>query len=318
MSGWNKILKSVFSILISNSTRLLSISIDSWEINGEAISSSDSLSFILEDTSIDVTVIGVTQNGCLFEISETLTFDVAEAPQIEYTGVCLGDFLEISPTNGSLFGFYSDENLTQLVSKSRSLLYESVLDSTTLYIVNLTTGFTSEITVLQIEPENYNTNIEANPEILFLSEGFSSTFNLNEIMASTRWYVNRDLQSSELEVTLFFDSAGNYEIASIAESDLGCIYNDTLEYVVEDIPPLSLSAGNEISIYPNPSSTGNLYITNTESIHKIRVLDLSGKELFNPDFDEGTLRLPLPPGVYVLEIEKKNKRKEKLKFILKK
>ncbi len=298
--------------LLLNST---SIEIDNWEINGD-LSSEDSLSYILADTLIEVTVNGNTLNNCAFEITEILSFEISEIPQIEYSGVCSGDFLEISPINGSLFGFYLDEKLTQLVSKSKTVQFETIIDSTTLYIVNLTSGFSSDPTVLNIEPENYNVTIKSNPEILFLSEGFSSRFTLNEIMASTGWYVNGDLQTSDLEATLFFNSAGIYEIVSVAESILGCIYNDTLEYVVEDIPPLSLSGENEIDIYPNPSSSGNLHITNTESIQEIRILDLSGKELLKPGFDRGILSLPLPPGVYILEIEKKNKRKEKLKFIL--
>jgi len=293
-----------------------SVSIDSWEINSEIVNTADSLSYILTDTSISVSVTGNTLNNCSFEVSETLSFDQSEEPQIEYTGVCFGDFLEITPINGSLFGFYLDENLSQLVSKSRSIQYGSIIDSTTLYIVNLTTGLSSEPTVLIIEPENYNIQIESNPEILFLSEGFSSNFNLNEIMASTRWYVNGDLQTSNLEATLFFDSAGIYEVVSIAESDLGCIYNDSLEYVVEDIPPLSLSGENEINIYPNPSSSGNLHISNPESILEIRILDLNGKELQKPDFGRGILDLSLSPGVYIFEIKKKDKSKEKLKFIL--
>jgi hypothetical protein len=63
----------------------------------------------------------------------------------------------------------------------------------------------------------------------------------------------------------------------------------------------------DIELYPNPVTDGHLTITSTESIQSVQILNITGKIVFNQDFQPNTNTVDLEldkleKGIYLVRI----------------
>ncbi len=90
----------------------------------------------------------------------------------------------------------------------------------------------------------------------------------------------------------------------------GCLHTDSA-FVDFSTGLISVPAGNEISVYPNPSTGENIHFVfespaMTIGAISVRVFDMGGKEVYQSELNSApgfVLNIPLPNGTYIYKIE---------------
>ena len=123
---------------------------------------------------------------------------------------------------------------------------------------------------------------------------------------SWNWNFGDGESSTEQHPTHIFQSEGNYTVSLVAGNNAGGT-SITKTVVVQVTSALSASE-NKLDFYPNPASN-KLVIKNINAGH-LRILNSTGKEVFNKEFDNNHINLEsLPQGVYYMIVNGNSKGK---------
>lgn len=287
-----------------------------WFIDGEFLGAGDSLSYAIEKNSYEIKLITTSSQGCKDSLTQIFTFGPSALPSVTFEQPCLGNSIQIRPANGSAFAFYRDANTTDLISKGSAIWLEDIASDTAIYIVGLDNILPSEVVKADIKPIRFDFEIEANPNILDLSESKNVIFKTNaDDQINWDWYLNGMQISSLKELQLFFNTAGNQQIVCNGYNSSGCLFSDTLNYeVVDKIElPLSTSENPLFSIYPNPSR-GKFTVAHILENSKVTVTHISGKIVYTANIvgDHHSIELPnIQSGMYLVTIVSLNKTETK-------
>ena len=83
--------------------------------------------------------------------------------------------------------------------------------------------------MVKINAIDFQFTIDADPDTLFLDEGFRTRFSIEvDSLSETAWFVEQEIQGLADQLILFFDSAAQYEVIvqkvqhTIGSINLGC------------------------------------------------------------------------------------------------
>jgi hypothetical protein len=141
--------------------------------------------------------------------------------------------------------------------------------------------------------------IEAIAQFSFAVTGLDIAFT-NESLHDFEWLWNfGDGNSSTAENPIYtYSSAGTYTVELIAYY---CDRGDTIEYTVNT----SALSVNELKdgfiIYPNPSNTGFVKISNLNDDHLVEIYSTDGKLIQTVEVNSESIELNLPAGTYLVK-----------------
>lgn len=293
-------------LLVNNATQQQTLE---WTVDNTLIGFGDSLNFEVQKESYQVKLIATTTNGCVDSLTQTISFQTSPTPEISIENPCLNDPVTLSPTNGKVFAFYSDNALSDFISKGSELTIENLDQDTTIYIVGLDSILPSNPLIVNLSPEIFEFKIVADQEVLDLSKNKNMQFSTSSPKShvSWNWLVNGKQVSALNEIEIFFQESGFQEIICKGTNENECNYSDTLllEVVDEVIIPLSLKTENEVKIYPNPTS-GQFSLSGIPEEAKITVSDISGKVFFQQVGCKSPCSLyvqNMKSGLYLVKVE---------------
>ncbi len=268
-----------------------------WRINGDIVSTEMEFTQVVSsDFTLDLEI---NSEECTTSLTENIVLTPSAIPSITDVQACEGERLIIRPKNGTYFGFYSDQNLTQQIHKGKQLLIENPTTSLTIFVVGLDNVLPSSAKMVSIDVIGFETTIVAEPPLLDLAQSSTAQFSAEGI-TQAKWYVDDQLVETALNPILFFDAPGAYDIRLEGANSAGCSIVETLSYEVKGLT-LGLSEG-EFEVYPNPSS-GDIYFSSPELIEDVSVLDISGKLVIQESrLTETKIHLNLDAGIYFLKI----------------
>ncbi|MEQ9229376.1 MAG: S8 family serine peptidase [Cyclobacteriaceae bacterium] len=280
-----------------------------WKIDGNIVSTESEFTYAVSaDFTLDL---AVNNEDCSASLSESVVLTSSPIPSIGDIQACDGEPLVIQPKNGTYFGFYSDQNLTQLIHKGKQLLIESLTVSTSIFVVGLDNVLPSTAKMVSIDVVDFESAILATPSVLDLTISSIAQFSAEGI-TEAKWYVDGQLVETALNPILFFDAAGEYEIRLEGANSAGCSIMETLIYEVRDI---TLGVSNDdFKIYPNPVDAS--FTLHDKSLEKssLVMFDLEGKEIYRMENLTGTsievVTSSIPPGLVVVKLIKPDETKE--------
>lgn len=278
-----------------------------WIVDGDILGSADSIPLGVNKNTYEVKLVVATTLGCTDSLTRNLIFTPSPTPTAtEYTP-CFGENVTIAPTNGQIFGFYRDTELTDLIRKGNTLTLSHVQSDTSIFVVGLDSVLASEAVKVNIMPETFDFAISASPETLDLSKSKNATFTTNHSnQASWSWLIDGQFIGSLTEIEIFIPDSGSYEVICIGESFLGCAYTDTIIYeaLSEIKAPLTVDESNKLTVFPNPTK-GSLQIHNLSQTATAKLYTISGKLVISTilSIDSNTINLRgLKKGIYLLEL----------------
>ncbi|MEO9476119.1 MAG: S8 family serine peptidase [Cyclobacteriaceae bacterium] len=280
-----------------------------WIVDGETLGNTDSIPLTIGKNNYEVKLMIATTLGCTDSLTKNLIFTASPKPSVSAYTPCFGESVTIAPTNGQIFGFYSNADITDLISKGSSLSLSHVQSDTSIFVVGLDSVLASEAVKVDIMPEIFDFTISASPEILDLSKAKNATFNTDQNnQESWSWFIDGQFIGSLAEIEIFIPDSGSYEVICIGESLSGCAYADTIVYeaLVEINDPLSIEESDRVSIFPNPTS-GSVRIINLSQSATAKIYTISGKLVLSKtlSIDSSSIDFSdLERGIYLLELKR--------------
>ncbi len=235
-------------------------------------------------------------NGCVSSNEQAFEFSSSITPGQSNMAFCSNESAILRPQNGTIFGFYEDEELTQLIKKGKEL---ALTDQSKVFVVGLDDGLPSAPREVNIDQLTESVSIE------FVSETLESknrvSFSISEGgFDSFKWYLDRELIETSSSPSLVLNST-IYEVILEASSNEGCAGIDTL--ILDLSTPLGLDEVTSQLFYPNPSP-GNIYLNKNIVGSDLEILDLSGQRINQIKTKNEEVSLGnLPTGIYLLRFK---------------
>ena len=262
--------------------------------------------------------------NCAYSLEKTISRTQAPRPELSARRICRGEPVTLAPTNGELFYFYQDANLTIPLHVGKTLMLDSVAMNTTIYVTNIDGLIESEATAVAVEINRF-ADFKTLADTVYLSEpdmAVLQAFALDgdDPEISWQWDLgdgNFSYQSAR--VVPQFDSAGVYPIRLLATRSDGCTNLISKTVVVRNVANVPIDPEEQaLKVYPNPVRDV-FYMENLMWFQKditISLLSLEGQvvlhqQLFYNEFplpiDLSQLTQPLSPGIYVLRLQRDDK-----------
>jgi PKD repeat protein len=323
-------LSTKYSLAIELTGETNNISQYHWYVNNSLVSQQpgfthDFSDFVDEDwyLRLDYSVDSADLN-CTYSLEKTISRTQSPKPDLSARHICRGEPVTLAPTNGNLFYFYQDADLTVPLHVGKTLMLDSVAMNTIIYVTNLDGLIESEATAVAVKINRF-ADFKTLADTVYLSEpdmAVLQAFALeeNDPEISWQWDLgdgNFNYQSAR--VVPQFDSAGVYPIRLLATRSDGCTNLISKTVVVRNVASVQLDPEDQaLKVYPNPVQDV-FYLENLMWFQKditISLLSLEGqvvlhKQLFYREFPLpiylSQLTQPLPPGVYVLRLQRDDK-----------
>jgi len=262
--------------------------------------------------------------NCTYALEETIVRTQAEKPNLTMVRICQGEAVTIAPDNGELFYFYSDAKLTSLIHAGSRLRIDSVGMNTTVYVTNLDGLLESEAVSVDVEINRF-ADFKTLSDTIYLSEpnmAVLQAFPLSESDSTISWQWDLGDGNFTYRAARFiprFDSSGVYPVRLLATRSDGCTNLVSKTLVVKNVASNPIDPEDRaLKVYPNPVQS-SFYLENLLWYQKDITLSLLSSEgqvimrsqLFYGEFplpiDLFDLAQPLPPGIYVLRLQRDDK-----------
>lgn len=286
-----------------------------WYVNENLIGTEETMSYTFtEEASLHVELKATNAMGCTESLSKNLEISAGPVPEIEDKSICQFDNVVLSPTNGDRFYFYEDAGLSEAIYKGRSLMLKGQSTNTTYYITNVDGYRESDPKVVNVEILPFEISMEADPEVLVLSQYKNTTFSFvsDQEILSSQWFVNGAFVETNPAPVLNFDQPGDYDIQLTVLDSRGCRDTTFMTYQVLNVPITSLDSevSKSIELYPNPTK-GSIILKGANQLSQLVLVNTASQKV-NGHFathaeGEFTLDLSnLKNGVYFLHGVSKN------------
>ncbi|MEM6830074.1 MAG: S8 family serine peptidase, partial [Bacteroidota bacterium] len=172
-----------------------------WVVNG--LSRGNSSEIVIDNSQESVTIQLQVQNssGCVLSSEKVFEFSSSAVPSQTDVSFCQNTPSILAPQNGSIFGFYEDEDLTQLIKKGTQLIIE---EESKVFVVGLDDGLPSAPREVNISKITESITIEYTTETIQNKNRVSFSVSNHEF-ESFQWYVDREVVETSPNPSIFLD-----------------------------------------------------------------------------------------------------------------
>ena len=276
-------------------------------------------------SDFDISLKAKTEIGCTYNVSRSFKITPSPLPEISLEKLCPGDPVQIHPSGGTVFYFYADADLQELLYKGSSFTFEDLDTDTVIYITSVDSLQESLPLTVPIVLDNF-ADFTMSADTIRLNEtdtiAFSAfTTDPDEPRNITwLWDFGNGNTAEVPAVTQKFDTIGIYSIQLTAQADGECTNIITKKVVVENIASVGEDELIEKAtlLYPNPTVISftienpywrykNLHVTLTTLQGKVLWSTGAYYRTFPITLDmEQHMGRRLPFGTYIIHISSEN------------
>lgn len=276
----------------------------SWTINNINVTGGASFVYDYAGMSGVNIVLDVTSAiGCTDNDEATIELKQSSKGGIVAMNICEWESVVAEPLYGEVFVFYLDADKSKIVDKGLKADLGRITSDTSFFISNISDYLESDLIEFEINVDEFDTEIIADPETLLLDVSKIASFSVDNLRTEATYWSQSDGQQAFVKAPTFtYQETGDYLLTAISENANACLDTAMLEYKVYEILDVDGKKLN-MSVYPNPATqrlvvggwlpdmqisvsdaAGRVYPVKTESLSTALSIDISH----------------LPKGVYVL------------------
>ncbi len=244
-----------------------------------------------------------TLGACMGSAVSTITVNSVPIVTVNSDSICQGEFVSLVATGAVTFVWIPATGLNNV-----SIANPTANPSTT--IIYTVTGTASGCSAMALSTVSVT---PLPPTPIITQNGFVLT---SSSVSSNQWYWNGTLITGATGQTYTVTQNGNYSVIVL---DNGCYSLSSADANVL-MTAVEESAGNSISIYPNPFNSQTMVLSGIEQNHAIlRISDVLGKEIKSIRFSGKECIIEkgdMQAGVYFVEIAGSAGEKTRIKMIV--
>lgn len=275
-----------------------------WIVNTTNLEGGSSFTYDYDGlTSLTIKQQVASENGCLDNLEHIVALQPTNKGGITAQSICEWEIVTAQPQFGDYFIFYSDESKSEIVDKGRTASFGPVRKDTSFYISNITNYLESDLIEFEINVDEFDTKIVANPDSLFFESSRNATFAIdNNDATSVRWTQDDGQEALVSNPTFTYQQPGNYLLTAIAKNTNACADTASISYKVYQILNTD-QLPQTVILYPNPA-TSFLSIQAGVTLHELSIVDAAGRQHACEQAENNASKRInidcLPQGVYFL------------------
>ncbi len=165
----------------------------------------------------------------------------AHPPVEQYFYACYGDSALLDPDGGEVFEFYGDPGLK--VRLDSGIFYKTppVLRDTSYYIVNLDSGYRSDVRTVRVLMESPEAGFAASRDTVLIGEGSDNEVVFTDQSQNTdtwHWIFGNGDESTMENPSAFYDQTGRYEVKLVVANSYHCADSTFKELLVAGNGPV--------------------------------------------------------------------------------
>ncbi|MTI21447.1 PKD domain-containing protein, partial [Fulvivirga sp. RKSG066] len=278
-----------------------------WFVNNTLAGNSTDISYDYSgQSSFDLSLMAEDINGCRDTLIQTIVPKVSPAPGISSIQICKGESVNLTPENGSVFLFYNDESMDDILHKGTSFDLDNLNADTTFYITSIDSLVESSPTAVNIDVSNIAASFNLSHDTLDLSEiDLLTVTDDSQEATDYNWYVDDSLISTAQLPSFDFSNPGDYKIELKVSNSIGCSDSTSQTLHITKITGTNLKI-SDFNVFPNP--TYDQLKFEGPQVVDLKIVDLKGKTYYEEQAIRNTTidTESLPDGIYILEIKQGN------------
>jgi subtilisin family serine protease/PKD repeat protein len=281
-----------------------------WYIDGIYAGDQPQLSHDYGGRDFTVAQVMTDLSGCSDSIALRVSVAASLQPGMEDIQVCRGSAAWLRPSNGTVFHFYGDAGMNQLLHKGREYRTPEVHGERTYYIAGMDQLLEGPVREVRVFPSALKAGFRIDPDTLNLESGDEAGFiNTSEGAAWSYWTLPGGATDTRSDFTMAFDAPGAYTFELVAGDDAECVQRVSGTLVVLSVTGLGDQHEHRLAVYPNPAER-YLFLRNAAGLNLsyVEIIDQQGRRMWSGQPDrapDGMAYLDvygLPQGLFILKI----------------
>ena len=269
-----------------------------WHKDGAYLGEGEDVTLAYTNHPFEVAQIKMDTEGCSDTLRTLITPKYSPEPMVEDVVLCEGSNYIIRPQNGSLYYFYDDMQLTNLLHKGSSIEIQELSEDRVYYVTCVDSLLESVSSSLALTLDPVQAVIEVSADTInFIQDNQIELSNQSTNSSTSYWVLTNGTLDQTPIFTDFYDQPGSYEYTLVAEGFANC--SDTAYQTVHVIQVTGFDGdlATAVSMYPNPV-IDYLNINLKEKLQnkqELELIDIAGNRI-------KTIDLPINVVTYQLNL----------------
>lgn len=222
---------------------------------------------------------------------DTVQLQGEAIPELQITSpqyACKSSNVIIQPQGCSIFNYYKDELLTELLYTGQSLTLYDITSDTSFYITCAErTAGNIEYIYAKVIIDSVFTDYYISDSISYVGDSISAAFQDNTGAISWQWYLDGEQYENDNEssVNITFEESGIAQLRLFSTNRAGCTYIISKEIIIKNDHTTSsmVSVLEHSKIYPNPIKDDkvNLTLSHNLGMMNFELYDYDGRLIQN-------------------------------------
>ncbi|WP_304502770.1 S8 family serine peptidase [Cesiribacter sp. SM1] len=176
-------------------------------------------------------------------------------PLIARVQTCTGVQTQITPKEGNIFRYFSDEEARKPIAEGESITFEPLSKDTTIYAVNINDVWASDIERIEVLVSKPEANFSMSTDTLYLNNGDTESIIFTDISPKAnewQWDFGNGILGNEASATVPYTTEGTYLVEMEIKTEAGC--TNTIQQKVVVIRKENLPSLQQVQICINESA----------------------------------------------------------------
>jgi len=252
-----------------------------WQVDNQLIGVGTDVNYVYSSQPFEISQIKQDEEGCTDTLRMTISPQYSNQPILDDVIICKNSSYSIEPPSGTMFYFYDDLQLTNLLHKGHSWKIDDLSEDSEFFITNVDGLLESASASIKLLMDPVTARIGVSSDTIDFSETNQvELYNNSMDVSDSYWLLPTGTFDTTTMITAYYDQPGTYEYTLVAEGNTRCFDTAFQKIHIVHITGFTENLSSKLNVYPNPVSDFlNISIEDVNQEIEFELVDVTGKRL---------------------------------------